>query len=217
MAKVRGGLLPAPCHFKITSETAMTTIDLLTEVPRLAQSSAAVPRTELCRTRRRSRRSRWARRIANLLLIVTCTLTATAALGNLAGWWQTDTVLTGSMRPSIQPGDVEVLRSEPTSSLRVGQIVAYHPPHDRFIITHRIVAIHHRHGTWITTKGDANNAADPWGSVRILGSTVWTVRGVVPHIGYLSIWVKTPLPHLLLVASIVLLVCAVALDTIWRT
>jgi len=42
------------------------------------------------------------------------------------------------------------------------------------------------------------------------------VSGVVPHVGYLSVWVRTPLPHLLLVLTIVLLVCSIALELIWR-
>jgi len=154
--------------------------------------------------------------LANLVLIAVCTLTATAAVGNFAGWWRTDTVLSGSMRPGVQPGDVEVLRPEPTASLHVGQIVAFHPPHERFTVSHRVIAVHRRHGLWITTKGDANNVADPWGSVRVLSSSVWVVSGVVPHIGYLSVWVRTPMPHLLLALTIVLLVCALALEAIWR-
>jgi signal peptidase I len=171
-------------------------------------------RNQARRNPRRGRRLIW---LANIVLIVVCSLTGVAALGNAAGWWRTDTVLTGSMRPGIQPGDVEILRHEATGAIHVGQIVAFHPPHDQFTVSHRVIGIHHRHGLWITTKGDANNVPDPWGSVRVLGSSAWVVTGVVPHVGYLSVWVRTPLPHLLLVLTIVLLVCALALEAIWRT
>jgi signal peptidase len=164
----------------------------------------------------RSSRGRVPLRLVNVLLAIACSCTAFVAVGNAAGWWRTDTVLTGSMRPGIQPGDVEILRSEPTSALAVGQIVAFQPPGDQFAVSHRVIAIGHHHGIWITTKGDANNVPDPWGSVRIKSGTVWVVRGVVPHIGYLSVWARTPWPHLLLVLTIVLLVCGLALEAIWR-
>jgi signal peptidase len=158
---------------------------------------------------------------ANMALVTVFALTGLSATGNLAGWWRTDTVLTGSMRPGIQPGDVEILRPEPVSALRVGQIVAFHPPRDRFTVTHRVIAIQrasgHDAGLWITTKGDANDASDPWGSVRILGSSVWVVEGTIPRIGFLSVWMKAPLPHLLLTLTIVLLVCVISVELIWRT
>ena len=121
------------------------------------------------------------------------------------------------MRPGIQPGDVEILRQTPTASLRVGQIVVYHPPHEAFAVSHRVIAIRHHHGTWITTKGDANNTNDPWGSVRLLGPSVWVVTAVVPHAGYLSVWVKSPFLHLLIVTVVVLLACLLAVERIWRS
>ncbi len=164
------------------------------------------------------RRRNW---IANIVLIIVCVVAALSALGSMTGHWRTETVLSGSMRPGIQPGDVEILRPEPASSLRVGQIVAFHPPKDHFTVTHRVMSIQRRTGShaglWITTKGDANNADDPWGSIRLLGSTVWTVRAVIPDVGFLSTWLKSPILHLVLVLSIVLLVCSLALRMIWRS
>ena len=165
---------------------------------------------------RRRARNRRLLRMANIVLIAVCVIAAATTVGNLAGWWRFDSVLSGSMRPGMQPGDVEILQPEPISALRVGQIVAFHPPKDQFTVTHRIIALRHHDGIWITTKGDANNVSDPWGTIRVLGPSAWVVSGVVPHVGYLSVWVRTPLPHLLLVLTIVLLVCSLALEAIWR-
>lgn len=165
------------------------------------------------RMRRRRRRSL---RAANLLLVLVCLLTALGGVGNAVGWWRTETVLSGSMRPGIQPGDVEILRRVPMVDLRVGQILAFHPPHDFFIVSHRVMTIHRQNGTWVTTKGDANNVADPWGGFRIASHDVWIVSDVVPHAGYLSVWVKTPIPRLLLIIAIVSLVWLLAIERIWR-
>jgi signal peptidase I len=195
----------------------MTLLDLPTETPpaRLTRDQSRPVRVQ--RQVRHLRRSRLLLRAVNVLLIAVCSFTAIVTVGNLAGFWRTDTVLTGSMRPGIQPGDVEILRSEPANELRVGQIVAFHPPNDHFTVTHRVIALTRSHGLWITTKGDANNVSDPWGKVRIMDSNVWVVKGVVPKVGFLSVWVRTPLPHLILVLTIVMMVCAIAIEAIWRT
>lgn len=162
------------------------------------------------------RRRRRSLRTANVLLVLVCLLSALGGVGNAVGWWRTETVLSGSMRPDIQPGDIEILRQVPSSELQVGQILAFHPPHDSFIVSHRVTTVHRQSGTWVTTKGDANNVADPWGSVRIASHNVWIVSAVVPHAGYLSVWVKTPIPHLLVIIAIVSLIWLLALERIWR-
>jgi signal peptidase len=199
----------------------MTTLEFQDIRPAPLGSSVATQTDLRESANRQARRSRRWLRFANVVLLVAFLVAAGSALGSVAGWWRVDTVLTGSMRPGIQPGDVEILRPEPVTALRVGQIVTFHPPKDPVMVTHRVVAVRHGsgrdQGIWITTKGDANNVDDPWGSVRVLGSTVWVVHGVVPSIGYLSVWIRTPLPHLLMILLIVALVCTIALEMIWRS
>jgi len=193
----------------------MTTV-VQSSVGAMPVKAPRVSRIERRIERRRQSRNRILLRMANTVLIAVCTLAAASTVGNLAGWWRFDSVLTGSMRPGMQPGDVEVLRPEPTSALRVGQVVAFHPPMDNFTVSHRVIELRHHGGIWMTTKGDANNASDPWGSIRVLGPSVWVVSGVVPRVGYLSVWARTPLPRLLLALTIVVLVCALTLEAIWR-
>ena len=64
------------------------------------------------------------------------------------------TVLTGSMKPTLKPGNVIVV--EKTDSFKVKDIVSYKKG-DK-IVTHRIIKIE---GDKVITKGDANNVADP--------------------------------------------------------
>jgi signal peptidase I len=154
--------------------------------------------------------------VANVVMAVAIAMTGVVVVGSWVGHWRFETVLTGSMRPGIQPGDVEVLVPEPTSAIRVGQIVAFHPPHAAFTVTHRVIAVNDHHGVWITTKGDANDVRDPWGDIHIIGSSVWVVHHVIPHLGYVSMWVKSPLPHVLLLVVVVLLICVGTLRMIWR-
>ena len=107
------------------------------------------------------------------------------AIGPRTGAYRTVTMLTGSMRPTYPVGSVLVDRPQPTSSLRVGQVLTYAiPVDDHRVVSHRVVSIT-RDGSGayvVQTKGDANNGNDPW-LARITDPTVWTARAVVPHAG----------------------------------
>ena len=198
----------------------MTTLEFLTtgRPQRSSDRTDERPRRDAPAAVARPHRVR--NRVASAVLLLVCVTAAVSLLGTVTGRWRVETVLTGSMRPGIQPGDVELLRPEPVSALRTGQVVAFHPPGDAFTVTHRVVAIRHgtgaHAGTWITTRGDANNADDPWGSIRVLGPTVWVVRAVVPDLGYLNVWLRSPDVHLGVVVSVVLLASLLALQQVWR-
>ncbi|MCL2466359.1 MAG: signal peptidase I [Micrococcales bacterium] len=80
------------------------------------------------------------------------------------------TVLTGSMQPTLRPGDVIVVRAvapaDVCSTIRPGDIVTFLPePDDPSLITHRVVAKSvgsFDDGTTcrLVTQGDANSAVD---------------------------------------------------------
>ena len=104
------------------------------------------------------------------------------------------TVLSGSMRPSIQPGDVVVTRGiEPdqVANLKVGDVITFLPyPDDPTMVTHRIVgmAVSGGAGTRFVTQGDDNNHVDAWGPVgaeQIRGQVVYKV----PLVGWVREWV----------------------------
>jgi len=105
------------------------------------------------------------------------------------------TVLTGSMEPGLEPGDVVVTRgvdaSEVCTDVHIGDIVTFLPyPDDPTLITHRVVG--KTIGTFedgtdcrLVTQGDANAQADEPVSPE-------QVRGVflygVPKLGWLREW-----------------------------
>jgi signal peptidase len=93
-------------------------------------------------------------------------------------------VLTGSMRPGIQPGDAVVTRSVPVSSLHKGDIIVFRPPGQTLARVHRIYSIAPaKGGVDVVTKGDANNAPDPWGRILLKGHTL-KLAFVIPKVGY---------------------------------
>jgi len=133
------------------------------------------------------------------------------------GWYHAETVLSGSMKPYFSPGDLIVVTREPARDVRVGQVISYHiPTGDHHVQTHRVVAVVRRgNHPLVQTKGDANEARDPW-TARLNGSTVWKVRLVVPRAGSLIVWMRNPIVRIATVFLAPLLFALLALKRIWR-
>jgi len=107
------------------------------------------------------------------------------------GQWHATPVLSGSMRPGLQPGDVVVTQRVPISDLHVRDVVVFFPPNQtRQQTVHRIVELTVKNGTTsITTWGDANLVADP-GISSLRGSTAYRMVRVVPLAGYPAVWLQ---------------------------
>lgn len=101
------------------------------------------------------------------------------------------TVLSGSMRPVFDPGDLIIdnpITREQAGRLVAGDIITFHINNSSAsnLITHRIVAVNPQSGpngqVTYETKGDANNTPDvtPVAPEQIVG----TYRGHVPSGGY---------------------------------
>jgi signal peptidase len=140
-----------------------------------------------------------------------------AIAGMVLGAWRFAVIDTGSMRPTLNPGDVAVLTPEPTVQLRQGQIVAFHPPGEPALtVIHRVFSIRRtRAGVVIQTKGDANNAPDQW-SARIVSSSVWRESLKTPAVGYLAVWSGQRPLRLGILLAIVVLGASLTLGRIWR-
>ena len=159
--------------------------------------------------------SRLVRGAAGALLAAAALLVALTVLGSLTGRWGFEPVLTGSMRPGIQPGDLVLVTPEPLTAVRSGQVLLFRPPGNGAPVVHRVVSVSLAGGVpAIRTKGDANNVADPW-KARLDGSRAWRVRAVVPHLGYLSVAEHHPGFRLLLELGLVGAGVAVGLAGIW--
>lgn len=100
------------------------------------------------------------------------------------------TVITGSMKPQINPGDLVIATNiKDLNSVKVGTVVSYLNK-ENVLITHRVIEINNNKGlrTYIT-KGDANPAADvePVSQSQIQG----TYKAKIPYLGYVGMFVKT--------------------------
>lgn len=100
-------------------------------------------------------------------------------------------VLTGSMKPKINPGDLVIVNNiTDFNSVKLGSIVTYRNKENIFI-THRVTEINNnKDGTkTYVTKGDANPTVDiePVTQNQLEGTCV----ALIPYIGYMGMFVKT--------------------------
>ena len=150
-------------------------------------------------------------------------VTAVVAFGFLAigphvFGYRTMTMLTGSMAPEIEPGDITVVTPLAVEDVTAGMVIAYHIPiDDHRVVTHRVVSVERGTDGSVTvqTKGDANEAADPW-KATLQGDTAWQVKGVVPEVGSAIQALRTPVVSQVLRYGAVALLAGWLLLGIWR-
>ncbi|MFJ6535274.1 signal peptidase I [Paenarthrobacter sp. NPDC091711] len=153
-----------------------------TETAAVKQPAAATPATT---SSFRRVAGKVVRGIGVGLLILAAMVFLFLAIGPRILGYQTSTMLTGSMAPLINPGDVVVTVPTPITDVKVGDIITYHiPVEDQRVETHRITEITTTAdgGIAVQTKGDANNGIDPW-IATLQGKTVDKQIATIPHIG----------------------------------
>lgn len=108
-------------------------------------------------------------------------------------------VLSGSMSPSINAGDVVVTQEQPSSNIITGNIITFQESGNQDkLITHRVVNISKKNNTlFFQTKGDANQDTDQRlvSENELVGKVIFTI----PYLGYLPNFVKSPIGFLLLI------------------
>lgn len=161
-----------------------------------------------------------------ILTIATWTLLALAvvvfalvAVGPRTGAYRLSTVLSDSMKPHWQAGDVVLSTPVAARDLAVGDVITFTAPIEgNPSITHRIVELTDPgdHPV-VRTKGDANELPDSWGAVRLDGDgTVQRVDRSLPKIGLALIWLQKPVVRLVATAIIPILLLVLILWHIWK-
>lgn len=114
------------------------------------------------------------------LAIVVVAIAVPALLG-----MQRYVITGGSMTGTISKGSVIYSKLTPTERLKVGDIITFRPPGYTSPVTHRIIGIEKgQDGKRVyRTKGDFNEAADPW-SVNLVEPEQARYVLHIPYIGY---------------------------------
>jgi signal peptidase len=143
---------------------------------------------------------------------------AVLAVGPHVFGYRTMTMLTASMAPEIEPGDVTIVTPIAVSEVTEGMVISYHIPiDDHRVVTHRVVSVERGPAGTVTvqTKGDANEAVDPWAAI-LQGDTAYQVRAVLPEVGSLIQALRTPVVAPLLLYGAPTLLVGWLLLSIWR-
>ena len=110
------------------------------------------------------------------------------------------TVMSGSMEPSIKTGSVALIETNLTdfNKIEKGDIITFDIGGS--FVTHRVVDITE---DGVYTKGDANNAKDPWivTDANYYGKELFSV----PYIGFLIVFIRQHIIVTVLVIAAVLL------------
>lgn len=115
------------------------------------------------------------------------------------GGFQFVTVITGSMKPEIQPGSLILIKKiNDPANLKINDIITFQSPRNRnLLITHRIVDIKKTDSNLhFITKGDANSASDAReiDANHILGKYQ---KNTIPYIGFLLEFTKTKMGYVI--------------------
>lgn len=133
------------------------------------------------------RRSR--RILGALVLSIVCILAFFVVLVPFLLGAQSYTVLTGSMRPALEPGHLIAVRDAPIEEIAAGDIITFQIESGKpEVATHRVVGVGHsaEGERLLITQGDANNIADadPVQEAQLRGVLVYAI----PWLGYINVW-----------------------------
>jgi signal peptidase I len=152
------------------------------------------------------------------LMAVAVLAFAVLAIGPHVLGYRTMTMLTGSMAPHINPGDVVISTPLDVQDVTAGMVISYHIPiDDHRVVTHRVVSVEHGADGSVTvqTKGDANAAVDPW-KATLQGDTAYQVRAVIPALGHVIEALRTPVVAKALIYGAPALLAGWLILSIWR-
>ena len=98
-------------------------------------------------------------------------------------------ILSPSMTPQYQVGDLVYVKSCPPEEIEVGDVLTFVANENLLVVTHRVADVD-RENRCFVTKGDANNSEDlaPVLYENVLG----TVRFSLPKLGYVSTYLTSP-------------------------
>jgi signal peptidase len=140
---------------------------------------------------------------------------AVVAVAVASGNYQIRPVLSGSMRPSLPVGGVVITQRVPVSDLGEGDVIVFlEPDSTTNLVVHRIVSLEPgSSGPIVHTKGDANEAPDPW-TLALPGDHAYRAVSCLPFVGYLAVWAHSPSGGRVLVVIGTLLMLGAALGAI---
>jgi signal peptidase len=124
----------------------------------------------------------------------------------------------GSMTGAIPKGSVVYSRITPVGQLKTGDIITFTPPGMSGAVTHRIVAVEEGPDgqAAFRTKGDFNEAADPWNPITLNEPQQARYVFHVPLLGYALAALSMRSVRIALIGLPAVLIALSLLWSLWR-
>lgn len=130
--------------------------------------------------------------------------------GLISGDIQILTVMSDSMSPDINAGDMVVIKALNPDKIAVNDVVTYAPRSYGVVITHRVIDIN-ENGDFVT-KGDANAKKDISAikPEQVIGRCELTI----PYFGYMSHYARQPIGFAILIVVPALLLLGIEIKNV---
>ncbi len=126
--------------------------------------------------------------LMNIIIVVLIILVGILFVPRFFGY-QNFAVISGSMEPNMPVGSIVYAHPEDFENIKVNDVISYRV-NEETMVTHRVVEVNEEDKSFIT-KGDANdvNDANPISYDNVVG----VVKMCIPLLGYITMYIKTPL------------------------
>lgn len=145
--------------------------------------------------------------VVTTLLIVLVGLLAVLLAGVRLVGYTPYAVLSGSMTPAYQVGDLVYVKAIDPEEIEVGDAITFVYDESLTVVTHRVTAVDRENGSF-TTKGDANDSED--GRAVLYENVLGVVQFSLPKLGYVSSYLTSAQGRY----AALLVVCAILLAMI---
>jgi signal peptidase len=144
-----------------------------------------------------------------ILIIITILIFVAPYFG-----WRVDAIMSGSMEPELKVGGLVITRPVGSNDINIGDIITFYCPLSNEMISHRVTTVANGTLSYFRTKGDANDAPDPF--IVPVQNVVGKVCFHIPYLGYVTQFIKTRLGMLLTLCIPGLIIIAMEIRNIWR-
>lgn len=144
--------------------------------------------------------------IASTVIVVLVVLCAVFLMGSRLLGYQVFTVISGSMTPVYNVGDLIYVKEVDVSTIEVGDDLTFVLNEDLVVATHRVVRIDAENKHFIT-QGLTNSTED----IVHYNNVIGVVQFSIPYLGYVSNFIQNPPGMYITIAAAAVLIIVVFL------
>lgn len=127
--------------------------------------------------------------VVSTILVVIVVLCAVFLMGSRLLGYQCYTVISGSMQPAYDVGDLLYVKDVDVNTIKVGDPITFVLNENLVVATHRVVRIDAENQRFYT-KGDANDIEDS--EPVHFNNVIGVPRFSIPKLGYVSDFIQNP-------------------------